>query len=241
VGWYKEYLKDLADIERAENEEKFFFVASAVSSFILSCAIYGVYEFWGNEYLYSIGCVLLSLLLIIPTFFLWAKFGGGLVAVIACLIVVSCDIGGLVISEQELDQKTSAPVEFKKPEPGYTSEQMPAKKLQPSYLDAIDRINNNVELGLTYYDIANKFHDNKMGLKGSPEQIEAGNQLMERVYDFLGSSAQNYAQTGKMYSVDSMETLIQNTTVVSDFRKKKAREELKAGVKKIKTCSNSAP
>lgn len=38
-----------------------------------------------------------------------------------------------------------------------------------------------------------------MGLKGSPEQIEAGNHLMERV---------------------------------SDYRKKKAREELKLGIKK---------
>ena len=105
MGWYKEYLQDLAEIQ-AEKDAR-------------GC----------------IGCLIV-----------------GVVIAIVCGV-----LAGVIYIKDEFFY-TPAPVEFKKPEPGYTPQQTPAKS---SYLDAIDHINSNVELGLFYYDIANKFHDKK--------------------------------------------------------------------------------
>lgn len=104
----------------------------------------------------------------------------------------------------------------------------------PAYLKAVENINNNKDLAALYFDIANKFYYNEMGLKGSQEQIEAGNKLMLRVYDFLGTSARK----GYLMDVDSMKSIIHSYSQVSDFRKKKAVEELQLGVDKIESLND---
>ena len=107
------------------------------------------------------------------------------------------------------------------------------KPKQSAYLDGIDNISSLDELGIFYYDIAKKFNKNKMGLKGTPEQINAGNKLMVSVYDFLGTSAKNE----DMLNVDSMKTFIKNFDPISDYRRKKAQEELQLGVEKIQSLN----
>ena len=104
---------------------------------------------------------------------------------------------------------------------------------QSAYLNGINNISNNNELGNFYFAIANNFYHNDMGLKGTPEQIAAGNKLMVRVYDFLGTSAKKE----KMLNVDSMKFFIKNYTQVSEFRRKKALEELQLGINKIESIN----
>ncbi|WP_295056686.1 hypothetical protein [uncultured Fibrobacter sp.] len=81
-----------------------------------------------------------------------------------------------------------------------------------------------------YFDIVAKFHNNKMGLKGVQEQINAGNELMNVVYVFLARSAKKETDL----NVDNVRTAIQNMSNVSDYRKKKALEELQLGMNKIR-------
>ena len=69
-----------------------------------------------------------------------------------------------------------------------------------------------------------------MGLKGSQEQINAANELMSVVYVFLARSAKKETDL----NVDNMQTAIQNMSNVSNFRKKKALEELQLGMDKIR-------
>ena len=71
-----------------------------------------------------------------------------------------------------------------------------------------------------------------MGLKGSQEQIEAGNKLMVRVYDFLGKSAKH-----EMLNIDSMKIFVKNFADVSDFRKKMAFKDLQIGIDKIESLN----
>lgn len=104
---------------------------------------------------------------------------------------------------------------------------------QSAYLNGISDISNNSELGNFYFAIANNFYHNDMGLKGTPEQIAAGNKLMVRVYDFLGTSAKKE----QMLNVDSMKFFIKNYTQVSEFRRKKALEELQLGINKIESIN----
>lgn len=68
-----------------------------------------------------------------------------------------------------------------------------------------------------------------MGLKGPPEQIDAGNKVMSDVYGFLELSLSK----GELQNVDSIKAVIQNNAVISDYRKKKAIEELDLGIEKI--------
>ena len=103
---------------------------------------------------------------------------------------------------------------------------------RPAYLKGLDNITSNGELGSFYFNIANKFYHNEMGLKGSQEQIDAGNKLMIRVYDFLGTSAKK-----GMLNMDSMKTFINRFDGVSDFRKKKALEDLQIGIGKIESLN----
>lgn len=100
----------------------------------------------------------------------------------------------------------------------------------PTYLSGIDDITATKELGDFYFSIANKFYYNEMGLKGTQEQIDAGNKLMVRVYDFLGTSAKR-----EMLDIDSMKVFIKNYAGVSDFRKEKALEDLQTGIRKIES------
>ena len=99
-----------------------------------------------------------------------------------------------------------------------------------AYLSGVDNISTNKELGDFYFSIANKFYHNEMGLKGTQEQIDAGNKLMIRVYDFLGTSAKR-----EMLDIDSMKVFIKNYAGVSDFRKEKALEDLQTGIRKIES------
>lgn len=102
----------------------------------------------------------------------------------------------------------------------------------PAYLSGVDNISTNKELGDFYFSIANKFYHNEMGLKGTQEQIDAGNKLMIRVYDFLGTSARK-----EMLNVDSMRVFIVNFEGVSDFRKKRALKDLQMGIRKIESLN----
>jgi hypothetical protein len=97
MGWYKEYLQDLADIQAAEDRKNAFLIGALISGFIGFVSLVYVVDFWVNShYLYSIGCAVLFLLMLPPTFFCLAKSGGGgCVALFCCLIVVSCDIGSV--------------------------------------------------------------------------------------------------------------------------------------------------
>ena len=94
MGWYKEYLQDLADIKAAEERESNFFLLSIICGVIGLASLYFVVNFWDNSnYLYSIGCAILFLLMLPPTFICIAKGGGGgCGSLIFCLIIVSCDI-----------------------------------------------------------------------------------------------------------------------------------------------------
>ncbi len=114
-----------------------------------------------------------------------------------------------------------------------TSETNDVAQKIPAYLSGIDDISSNKELGDFYFSVASKFYYNQMGLKGSQEQIDAGNKLMVRVYDFLGSSARR-----GMLNVDSMKFFVENYVGVSDFRKKKALEDLQIGIEKIESLND---
>ncbi len=135
-----------------------------------------------------------------------------IIAVVSCIYF--CD-GNNTIEETNNPETTEIP-----------------KKYSP-YLNGIDNISSLDELGIFYYDIAKKFNKNKMGLKGTPEQINAGNKLMVSVYDFLGTSAKNE----DMLNVDSMKMIIKNFDPISDYRRKKAQEELQLGVEKIQSLN----
>ena len=101
----------------------------------------------------------------------------------------------------------------------------------PPYLQGVDDIEDADELRKFYYKIASDFYNNEMGLKGSPEQIDAGNKVMSDVYGFLGLSLSK----GEIQNVDSIKAVIQNNAVISDYRKKKAIEELELGIETIES------
>lgn len=111
-----------------------------------------------------------------------------------------------------------------------TEKNSPSQKLSP-YLQGVDDIEDADELGRFYYKIASDFYKNEMGLKGSPEQIDAGNKVMSDVYGFLGLSLSK----GEIQNVDSIKAVIQNNAVISDYRKKKAIEELEFGIETIES------
>lgn len=129
------------------------------------------------------------------------------------------------VDEAKANQKSQA----EQSQTESVSEQSAAPKIS-SYLNGIDKINSSDELSQFYFDIAGKFHNNKMGLKGSQEQINAGNELMNVVYVFLARSAKKETDL----NVDNVRTAIQNMSNVSDYRKKKALEELQLGMNKIR-------
>ena len=94
MGWYKEYLQDLADIEAAEHQRNSFLAGAFISGIIGFVAIWTVVEYWVNsDYLYSIGCAALFLLMLPPTFICSAKaFAGGGGAFFLCLILVGFEV-----------------------------------------------------------------------------------------------------------------------------------------------------
>lgn len=111
-----------------------------------------------------------------------------------------------------------------------------AKNKLPAYLNGLDDIEFSGLLSTYYSNIAGEFHYGNMGLTGSPEQIRAGNKLMETIYVFLGDAAWNkLKKTNKKINIDSMKVVVKNFVGVSEFRKKKALEELQLGVDKIRS------
>ena len=94
MGWYKEYLQDLADIQAAEDRKNAFGIGAFICAFIGFVAIWKVVEYWVNsDYLYSIGCAALFLLMLPPTFICSAKsFAGGGGAFFLCLILVGFEV-----------------------------------------------------------------------------------------------------------------------------------------------------
>ena len=106
-----------------------------------------------------------------------------------------------------------------------------SSKKMSTYLQGVDDIENADELREFYYKIASDFYNNEMGLKGTQEQIKAGNKVMSDVYGFLGISLSK----GKIQNTDSIKAVIQKNTIISSYRKKKAIEELELGVEKIQS------
>ena len=94
MGWYKEYLQDLADIQAAEDRKNAFGIGAFICAIIGFVAIWKVVEYWVNsDYLYSIGCAALFLLMLPPTFICSAKaFAGGGGAFFLCLILVGFEV-----------------------------------------------------------------------------------------------------------------------------------------------------
>ena len=201
------------------NEERAWGFAYFIG-FILSCVVFYFTRTWGSAGLaFSAGTIL--------TLFYFKIILKG----IGCLAFVL--FFGIMFQEcYDImpPEKVGIPTQEKIP---VQETKVSPKKNISTYLKGINNISNSNELGNFYFAIANNFYHNDMGLKGTPEQIAAGNKLMVRVYDFLGTSAKKE----KILNVDSMKFFIKNYTQVSDFRKKKALEELQLGINKIESIN----
>lgn len=94
MGWLKEGLQDLAEIQAAEDKRQNFGLGGAICGAIGLGALCFVVYFWANSnYLYSIGCAILFLLMLPPTFICGAKSGcGGCGSLIFCILLVCCDV-----------------------------------------------------------------------------------------------------------------------------------------------------
>ena len=94
MGWYKEYLQDLAEIEAEKGRETFFGISGIICGIIGLMSLMYVVDHWINSnHLYSIGCAILFLFMIPPTFICIAKgYTGGSASLFCCLLVVGCDI-----------------------------------------------------------------------------------------------------------------------------------------------------
>ena len=168
------------------------------------------------------------------------KNSGG--AILALLIVIEMVLSYYIITYSDNHAKgknvssTSAALTTKKQDLIQSAPKETPKSKLPVYLQNIDDMKYCGELSTFYFNIASGFYNDDMGLKGTPEQIKAGNKIMLKVYDFLGTSARAKLKDSKTdMNVDSMKSVIKNFSGVSDFRKKKALEELQLGVDKIKS------
>lgn len=102
MGWLKEGLQDLAEIQAAEDRKSAFDTAALICALIGFGAIIGVVHFWCNsEYLYSIGCAFLWLFMLPATFICSAKGGGGCLGILVCFVIVGCDIGSVIYGYRE--------------------------------------------------------------------------------------------------------------------------------------------
>ena len=230
MGWYKEYLRDLAEIKAAEDKKQGMWIGGVICGIIgLVCFIVAASSWHNSGYLPAVFFGAIWLLMVFLTFICFAKAEGGCAGLVFCLFIAGCDV---VCVTNSLDKVTSQKEETHQTEK-QNSITPDSEKTIPktfNYLNRVNDINNSDELSQFYFDIAGKFHNNKMGLKGTQEQINAGNELMSVVYVFLARSAKKETDL----NVDNIRTAIQNMSNVSDFRKKKALEELQLGIDKIK-------
>ncbi|MBR5413147.1 MAG: hypothetical protein IK114_08900 [Fibrobacter sp.] len=226
MGWYKEYLQDKWEIEQ-ENaraaEETDREIRRAV--FVTCCA---------GLILFLCGLHILPLILGIPLFIIAFFLSVYFLYKLDCDVITFLSIGFYFLlfpvsyneyvsyNEDVVLEKDSK--NMVAPPPKKSS----SKKIS-FYLQGVDDIEDADELRKFYYKIASDFYNNEMGLKGSPEQIDAGNKVMSDVYGFLGLSLSK----GELQNVDSIKAVIQNNAVISGYRKKKAIEELDLGIEKI--------
>ena len=234
MGWYKEYLRDLAEIKAAEDKKQGMWIGGVICGIIgLVCFIVAASSWHNSGYLPAVFFGAIWLLMVFLTFICFAKAEGGCTGLVFCLFIAGCDV---VCVTNSLDKVTSQKEEIHQTEKQNSITPDSEKPIPKTfnYLNRVNDINNSDELSQFYFDIAGKFHNNKMGLKGSQEQINAGNELMSVVYVFLARSAKKETDL----NVDNIRTAIQSMSNVSDFRKKKALEELQLGIDKIKSINN---
>lgn len=237
MGWYKEYLEDLADIERSENLASFFtgcwFACGIVGYFIL---FYGLDKWSKGEILISIGLFFLYIIWLLPTLLCGAKAsgkGGGCAMIIVTLAV---QIGLIVFSDNSSIKIKAHPPVITTPVNQNRDCSNGACSLTPEqlkaypYLQGLENITVRDDLRKFYFSISAQFNQNQMGLKGTANQIKAGNKLMGNVYHYLGKTS----IYGDFNKLDSIQNMIYNSNV-SGNRKKKASEELDIGVETIKS------
>ena len=196
------------------------FFWSSLSEKITLFAIFG--------FVLSLVFFVLNLYLVIKPF---KKMRNALAYFLITVVAVFELVGGIVILGLCFENTASTIQESTKQETttNVSNSKESSQKVH-AYLSGVDDITTTGELGDFYFSVANKFYYNEMGLKGTQEQIDAGNKLMVRVYDFLGTSAKR-----EMLDIDSMKVFIKNFAGVSDFRKKKALEDLQTGIRKIES------
>lgn len=91
MGWYKEMLQDMADIQAEDNRQKFWIIVGAIPGILgaggLCKAISG---FLQGEYLGSLAGLAAFVVMLLPMFICGAKvvggLGGGITGIIMCLI-----------------------------------------------------------------------------------------------------------------------------------------------------------
>lgn len=205
-----------------------------LASFIILCLSMGF--FYDSEYMLGIVCIAMVISNIFVFKAVGAKNSGCAITVMLTIIEMGLSYYLLTYSDNHVKgnnvSSTSAILTTKKQD---LVQSTPKSKL-PAYLQNIDDMKYCGELSTFYFNIASGFYNDDMGLKGTPEQIKAGNKIMLEVYDFLGTSARAKLKDSEAdMNVDSMKSVIKNFSGVSDFRKKKALEELQLGVDKIKS------
>ena len=207
-------------------------------SFIILCLSMGF--FFDGEYLLGIFCIAMVIGNIFVFKAVGSKNSGCAISVILTIIEMVLSYYIITYSDNHAKGKnvssTSAALTTKKQDLIQSAPKETPKSKLPAYLQNIDDMKYCGELSTFYFNIASGFYNDDMGLKGTPEQIKAGNKIMLKVYDFLGTSARAKLKDSKTdMNVDSMKSVIKNFSGVSDFRKKKALEELQLGVDKIKS------
>lgn len=256
MGWYKEYLQDLADIKAAEDRQSVFGCLTIVI-WLVCCglAAYAGTCWLNDEYLKALGLCALCLLLQIPTFFSAAKGGcggcGGAIGVIIGFFIITFIFYRGTLTEGEFLQKVKS-VEFLqkvksedsvnackynastpnkknidlKKTPSYAKD---IKKI-PSYVKDIEQISSSEELSSYYYKIADKFKAKQIKIKACSSNITEGSKTMSSVYNFLGKAAKgNYAD------FNNLKKKISNNKKITKACKNTAIQDIYTGINKINT------
>lgn len=165
-------------------------------------------------------------------FFWFRARKAGFIFLVIVLLMIMVEINGPDVKNDEANanaSQTSEEASTENFQAGAATEHSASPKVS-GYLDGVDDIDDSAELSRFYFDIASRFYNNEMGLKGTQEQIDAGNEMMSTVYNFLGRAAR---KNGNNMDADDLRDAIRNASNVSNFRKKKALEELQLGLDKI--------
>ncbi len=134
------------------------------------------------------------------------KILGFIIAAIIC--------GGAYYYSNETSTSQSKKTEFVK-----KSEK---KHRLPKYLNGLSKITSASKLRESLEKISKRYAKNEMGLKGTEEQIEAGNRIMERVYSFLSQSVYRFSEA----EASELKENIEDDRDISNYRKKQAVFEL---------------